>query len=249
MIKYTDIPTTRNVFVQYEIADLRERIVAYILDVLLMMVLLVLLVFLIGALQLDFLFRGMAGQQIAMTSPFLLFFGYHILFEMLQYGQTPGKKAMGIRVVRLDGKSPEWSDSALRVLLHLADSVFCMGIVGCMLIKTTQQRQRLGDMAAHTMVIKLYSSVNSFQLSELRRKPTDEAYKPRYPQVRMLTEKDVVFIKNVLDRQKQYRNHAHDGVVEDVVTHLMPLLGITKRPDDRVEFLKTLIRDYLALTR
>jgi uncharacterized RDD family membrane protein YckC len=249
MAKYTDIRTTQNVVIQYEIADLRDRIIAYVVDLLIMLLILFFLLLLVSVLDLDFLIRDMGGQQLAITFPFMLFWGYHILFEMLHYGQTWGKQAMGIRVVRLDGKNVEWSDALLRALLHLADSVFCMGIVGCLLIQTTARRQRLGDMAAHTMVIKLYSTSHNFRLQDLYKSSKEERYTPQYPQVKVLTEKDMIFIKSVLDRRQLYRNHAHDAAVEDLVTHLMPLLGIAKRPNDRIEFLKTLIRDYLVLTR
>jgi len=76
-----------------------------------------------------------------------------------------------------------------------------------------------------------------------------ERYQPVFPQVRKLHEHDMIFIKTVLTRWQRYPNRAHEEVVEDLVTHLMPLLEIEQRPNDRVEFLKTLLRDYIVLTR
>jgi hypothetical protein len=67
--------------------------------------------------------------------------------------------------------------------------------------------------------------------------------------VRNLSEKDMIFIKTVLTRLQQNPNQAHEEVMEDLVTHLMPLLDVEKRPADRKEFLKTLLRDYIVLTR
>jgi len=64
-----------------------------------------------------------------------------------------------------------------------------------------------------------------------------------------MTERDMLFIKSVLTRHSRYSNQAHHEVLEDLISHLMPILDIEVRPLNRVEFLKTLLRDYIVLTR
>jgi hypothetical protein len=59
----------------------------------------------------------------------------------------------------------------------------------------------------------------------------------------------MLFVKTVLSRYQHYPNHAHEVVVEDLVSHLLPLLNIEERPLNRVEFLKILLKDYIVLTR
>jgi len=249
MQKSIEITTTQNVTIEYELARLRERGLAWLLDLVIVM---------LGYFLLFQLFRAVAGNSfwgengwviVVVLFPFLAYFLYNILFEIWNIGQTPGKIAMGIKVVRLDGKDPEWSDVVLRAVLHLVDSLFSFAVIGAVMIKTTGKSQRLGDMAANTTVIKIQGSQYQFRLQDILSISTLENYEPVYPQVRQLSERDMIFIKLVLTRLQRYPNRAHEDVVEDLVTHLMPLLGIRKRPLNRVDFLKTLIRDYIVLTR
>jgi len=137
----------------------------------------------------------------------------------------------------------------LRALLQLVDCVFSSGVIGALLIKTTPKSQRLGDMAANTTVIKIGNTRFQFSLHDILSIASLDNYQPTFPQVRKLSEQDMIFIKNAISRYQQYPNNAHHNVVEDLVTHLLPILDIETRPLNRVEFLKTLLRDYIVLTR
>jgi uncharacterized RDD family membrane protein YckC len=259
MNKTIEITTTQNVTIEHELAPLRERAMAWLADMMILIFGHVIVGFVIywifmalpEGLQ-DFIvqiveFFGL--ESVFVIYPFAAFFLYHILFEIWNRGQTPGKMAMKIKVVRLDGKDPEWSDVVLRALLQMVDTLFSAGVVGALLVKTTGKSQRFGDMAANTTVIRLFGSRFAFRLEDILNISSLGNYQPLFPQVRDLTEHDMIFIKNVLIRRQFYPNQAHEEVVENLVTHLMPLLGIVQRPADRVEFLKTLLRDYIVLTR
>ena len=245
MNKTIEITTTQNVTIEYELASLRERCLAWLLDWLIVMMGYILLYQLLALLL-----GGVSDGAIAFfLLPLLAYFLYYIFFEIWNGGQTPGKMAMNTKVVRLDGKDPEWSDVVLRSVLQLADILFSAGVVGVLLIKTTNKSQRFGDMAAHTTVIKLFSSEFAYRLEDILSISSLDNYQPVYPQVSRLSERDMIFIKTVLGRRQKYANQAHDNVMEDLVTHLMPLLDIGQRPANRVDFLKTLLRDYIVLTR
>jgi hypothetical protein len=107
----------------------------------------------------------------------------------------------------------------------------------------------MGDMAANTTIIKLLSTQYQYRLEDILNISSLQNYTPVYPQVRVLTEQDLIFIKTVLTRHGQYPNQAHEEVIIDLVTHLMPLLGLDRTPANRIDFLKTLLRDYVVLTR
>lgn len=85
---------------------------------------------------------------------FLVFFGYDILFETLGRGRTLGKRALGIRVVRVAGGPVGFVTSAVRNLLRLVDFLPVFYGVGIVSILVTQRNQRLGDLAAGTLVVR-----------------------------------------------------------------------------------------------
>ncbi len=250
MQKTIEITTTQNVTIEYELAFLRERVLAWLLDIVILglgyLLLLLLLRPVISGIFGD---EGLDPAIVFFLLPLLLYFLYNTFFEIWNVGQTPGKKTLNIKVVRLDGKDPEWSDVVLRALLQLVDWIFSAGVVGSLLIKTTDKSQRFGDMAANTTVIKLYGSRFTFRLEDILNISSLNRYQPVFPQVRNLSENDMIFIKRVLGRYQNYPNAAHEEVVETLVTHLLPLIGLEKRPANDVEFLKTLLRDYIVLTR
>lgn len=247
MSKSIEITTTQNVTIEYELASLRDRAFAWVLD-LVVFVCGFVVVFQVARMIFESIWDN--GWTIFwFVLAFLAFFLYHILFEIMNGGQTPGKIALGIRVVRLDGKDPEWSDVVLRSVLQLVDTMFCSGVIACLLVKVTGKCQRLGDMAANTTVIKILENSWRFGLEDILNISTLHNYQPTFPQVRNLREEDMIFVKNVLSRFQKYPNNAHENVIEDLVTHIMPLLGIETRPLNRQEFLRTLLKDYIVLTR
>ena len=85
---------------------------------------------------------------------FLLQFGYDVLFETLGSGRTPGKRWAGLRVVRVDGAPVGFLPSAIRNLLRLID--FLPGVYGVAILAVliSGRNQRLGDLAAGTVVVR-----------------------------------------------------------------------------------------------
>ncbi|HLZ56091.1 MAG TPA: RDD family protein [Ktedonosporobacter sp.] len=83
---------------------------------------------------------------------FILYMGYFIYMEGTR-GATFGKRLMGLRVVRADGQPLGMTETVIRNLLRVVDQ-FLFGLVGFFSIMATPRRQRLGDMAAKTIVVK-----------------------------------------------------------------------------------------------
>lgn len=250
MSKTIEIQTTQNVTIEYELGSIRERIFAFLMDMLLVLVGCFVLLIIFSIFMASGIFSGPFWGVVMIVTFFLLFFFYNILFELFNYGQTPGKRAMNIRVVRLDGKDPEWSDLVLRALLQMIDSLLSLGVMGVLLIKTTEASQRLGDMAANTTLIRVVNSGSVFALRDILNIASLENYTPVYPQVRQLSEKDMIFIKNVILRCQKYPNQAHLNAMENLTMHLMNVLNINRISQiDQMEFLRTLLRDYIVLTR
>jgi uncharacterized RDD family membrane protein YckC len=78
--------------------------------------------------------------------------GYYTYFEGTT-GQTLGKKLVNIKVAREDGKPMTYADALIRTLLRIIDGIMAY-LIGFIVILATEKKQRIGDIAAHTIVVK-----------------------------------------------------------------------------------------------
>jgi uncharacterized RDD family membrane protein YckC len=85
---------------------------------------------------------------------FAILLAYDIYFEARHNGQTPGKKHAGIRVVRDNGAPVDFRTACIRNLLSTADFLPVFYFLGGLLVLLTGRHQRLGDLAAGTLVIR-----------------------------------------------------------------------------------------------
>ena len=240
------INTTQNVVIDYQLAGLKDRFFASFIDVLVWFIATWFFgIFFEVILDLD---EGFSGLMFTVFLPLVFFLLYHLVSEVMWEGQSLGKKAIGIKVVRLDGQEARLSDYLLRSVFLMVDMVFSIGMVGAMLISSSAKTQRLGDMTANTTVIRLSPDLN-FQLSDILKINSIEDYEPQYPEVRSLAEKDMLLVKQVLNRQRIHPNGAHQEVVDQLVAKLCEILDVKLTTRDKIGFLKTLLRDYIVLTR
>ncbi|HMQ49946.1 MAG TPA: RDD family protein [Saprospiraceae bacterium] len=244
-----EIRTTQNVVIEYELANLRERIFAFIIDLLLVGAFYLLFMMILLTVASESVFSSSIVMMVVYgIVPFGGMMLYHLMSEVLSNGQSWGKRSMGIKVVRLDGEEPGLSDFLLRSVFHVVDTIFSGGILAALLISSSSKNQRLGDMTANTTVIRLRNDLR-FSLEDIMNINTLENYEPRYPEVRVLSEQDMLLVKSAVNRFLTYPNPAHQLALEELVNHLVQLLGVAYPAGDPIEFLKTLIRDYIVITR
>ena len=108
-------------------------------------------VYLFGAITLGLL--GNTGMGLQLLLMFTLLWGYPVLFEVLWSGQTPGKRALGLRVIAADGAPVGWMASFARTLLRTVDFLpffYGIGLASCY---ADPWNRRLGDLVARTLVI------------------------------------------------------------------------------------------------
>ena len=162
------IRTPEGVELNLTLAGLASRVLASLLDGLIQSIAGGVL-----AITLVVIFNGQLGALgagLLALALFLIFFGYPILFEVLDGGRSVGKRATGLRVVRLDGGPIGFGAAAIRNILRLIDILPGGYAVGAIAILATPHNQRLGDMAAGTVVIrerstKVVPSVQSAPIS------------------------------------------------------------------------------------
>jgi uncharacterized RDD family membrane protein YckC len=243
-----EITTSQNVTIEYELAGLRERFFALLVDTIIIAFIWLALVIFVGSL-------GFGNSSFLMQAvgvfPFWFLILYYMACEALLNGQTLGKRTQRTKVVRIDGKPISLSDLLLRAVLQLGDYVFSGGVLGALLISTTDKHQRLGDMAAGTTVIKIGTD-RRFRLSDILSINTLDNYTPQYLEVKALSEEDMLLVKSVILRYQQYRNSSHEEAINNLYDHLKKILDLKmdlRFTPQKIEFFKTLIKDYIVLTR
>src|SRR6266481_4413889 len=153
------VETPEHVDVQFELAGVGSRVAAGLLD--LMLLLLGFFVLLIGGNALVaglFSPRGMAQSWLTAVMILLTFcflWGYFTLFEALNGGRTPGKQALGIRVVMDTGRSITPAAAVVRNLVRFVDCYFPIPFAPALLSMFLHpSNKRPGDMAAGTIVVR-----------------------------------------------------------------------------------------------
>jgi uncharacterized RDD family membrane protein YckC len=148
------VVTPEGVPLELVVAGLGSRFIAGMLDVTIEVGLIVVLFMVVGNTGSG----GAIGATVAFIGLFAILFGYHILFETLNHGRTPGKAANGIRVVRRDGRPVGVGSSITRNLIRLVDGwsiiTFVLAPIGFITAFTTTHTQRLGDLAGGTLVVR-----------------------------------------------------------------------------------------------
>lgn len=232
------IETAQNVVIDQNVAAVSTRIGAFLLDLLVMFSYVFLVSLLLNALDVDI---SMEYWFIITIVGLPLFF-YHLAFEVLNNGQSPGKLATKIRVVKKDGTKPTFGSYLIRWLLRTIDITLASGSIGLLTILLNGKGQRLGDLAAGTTVISEKKRVFK---RDLLLADIPEDYKPTFSQVTLLSDHDIQTIKSLYLKAKANRNHGtivrlHDKIIEitNIKTDLKP-----------IDFVDVVIKDYSYYTQ
>ena len=230
----SNIITGQFVRIEQTPAKTLERVVAFIIDELA-----------VGAyLFMAFYFIGMINEATHSTSdtPTLVLLIpaiiYPALMETLMGGQTLGKWLMSIRVVKVDGSSPDVGAFLIRWMVLPIDIIF-FGALALFSMLVTARRQRLGDLAAGTMVIKLHTydkikvSLDEFQFVR-------EGYQPFFSEAARLDAALAERIAHSLADRSTSRSHRQRQLVHDVCQQL----GIDQGDMTHEQFLSQVLSDY-----
>ena len=243
-MKNIEIITAQNVVLQYELASLKDRALAFLLD----MVCLLVSLSIFSAIG----FAIVAGNEVA-TAVFTVmiscvFIFYSLCFEVWNQGQSIGKMALRIQVMKIAGGQATFADYAGRWVFRMIDIYFSLGSIACILIVSSSKGQRIGDVVANTAVVKLAPRLN-LDLQSLLAIHERSNYTPKYIQARKLHEDDALLIKATLDRYRKFRNDAHEEAMQLLSERIKKLLDIENLPGNELIFLQTILQDYVVLTR
>jgi uncharacterized RDD family membrane protein YckC len=148
--------TPERVSLSLEVAGVGDRAFAWLVDLLcifLLWILALLLYSVSGDLLREWQALSGLGQVLAVLGVFLSGWGWDVAWELVGDGRTPGKRAMGLRVVRTDGAPVGIVESLARNVLRAVE--LPLGYApGVLMVALTPRRQRLGDLVAGTLVVR-----------------------------------------------------------------------------------------------
>ncbi len=158
---HVTIPTPEGTDVVLVVAGLGSRALATMVDVVIQGAVFYAL-FTLVALAVGITGSGIAADSdseavvVALVAimTFVVLFGYHVAFEVLGAGRSPGKRTMGLRVVDEQGGPVRFRASAIRNLVRIADLLPGLYGIGMVTIVLHPRSQRLGDIAAGTLVVR-----------------------------------------------------------------------------------------------
>lgn len=242
-MKTIEINTSQNVKIEYQLASVGHRIFAFIIDFIIMM--------LIYAL---FMYSMMANNYTVGIFEELfsiVWFGFFSLFsELIGNGQSIGKRALGIKIIKINGGELSFEDYFSRWSMRLLDIYFSIGTIATIMIVSNKNGQRIGDILAGTTVIMKRSDLR-FRLSDILKLNLrdKESYEFEYPLAHRLKENEVVLIKNLVYRSKNFNNKSHKEAKDQLVKRLTEILELDQVPSNQDAFLNKLISEYIILTR
>lgn len=199
-----NIATPEGVELRLPLAGLASRSLAWLVDGLIKAG-----IFMVLSIVLAFF--GDLGFGVLLVGAFVILWFYNVLFEVLNHGATPGKRALGLKVMNINGTPVGWSGSTIRNLVRFVDTLPGCYTFGCVSVLVSKQFQRLGDLAAGTIVV----------------------YKPRQlPSSKLMGDKAIpVTVPLSLDEQQaivsfgERSNSLNRARAEELATVLKPLFS------------------------
>ena len=258
------IMTNFNIELEFPAAPFHRRLLAWLIDMT------VLIIYTILALKFLSWFARESNESVGWAALMLLmlpFLMYHLLSEITMNGQSIGKKITGIRVVNENGGQPgigqyiiRWlirtSDYMVLVIILFAphaaqsgniDFLWKMGIAICLLItdvilvNSSKKNQRLGDILAHTLLIR---SSQIYTIEDTVFLDIASNYIPSFPHVMQLSDRDINSLKSILDTARRRHDYnLAEMASEKIKNHLK--IDTTLSPFD---FLEVLLKDYNYLS-
>jgi uncharacterized RDD family membrane protein YckC len=229
-----NIETSQNVSLELKPADFAERILASIIDVVIMFAYIYLLTIIFGYADLS-----LNSSYALLTIIYAPLLFYNLILESLFDGQSPGKKVMKIKVVRLDGSQMSLFDHFVRWIFRFVDIMFAGG-VGIAIMIINGKGQRLGDIVAKTTVI---STKNEESLHRSIFQKVEEDYQIQFSQVHLLKDNDMQIIKDVLEATRNAKSLEQFTAIKKLAEKVKKKILVDTDMPDR-KFLLTIVKDY-----
>ena len=162
-----NVATPENISFSYDVAGIGSRFMAAFVDSFVYFVIAIGVSILYGQVNNRITNPALSStlEAIYIGFTFILYWAYYILFELLWGGQSPGKRLVGLRVVRIDGTPAAPGQIIIRNIMRLVDLFPAFYATGLVTMFLNSQSRRLGDLAAGTLVVREGGKVSLAQLA------------------------------------------------------------------------------------
>lgn len=264
------IPTNFNLEIEFEVPEFYRRLLAWLADVFIQFMYLIIAGKVLSLMYSDrsFFFDVPVSYRILQILIWFPVFFYYLVFEIFTNGQSIGKKLAGLRVVNENGGKASLSQFIIRWMIRVSDMMIAITIIilvffpfffqygesrwlmlillvmmlaDLILVASTKKGQRLGDILAHTILVrtKTRGSIHETVFLEVA-----DNYRPQFPQIMQLSDKDINAIKSILDTANRNNDFQLAAMAaEKIKAHLK--LETSMSPFD---FLSTALKDYNYLS-
>ena len=169
---------------------------------------------------------------------FLIYQGYFAVFEAAWNGQTPGKRVVGLRVISVTGRPITVFEAILRNVVRIADQMPGIYAIGIVSVFVTERNQRLGDLAAGTVVVH----ERAVDAADLELKLEPRAGAPVHGAAQLVPE-EVAVIELFLRRRAQLGNFERSRKAAQIAERIRARLGTTEKSDNE-HFLEEVMTEY-----
>lgn len=259
------ISTPEQVEFEYELAGLGSRFLAFFLDGAIRgMITLILVIICIIVLSVCGLASGeikhfleSMGKHFEKADQIFLWFlgiavfifylinsGYFIFFETVWNGQTPGKRILGLRVVKEGGFPIGFYEAAIRNFLRIADALPVNYLAGALAILFSPKNKRIGDYVAGTIVIKERKETLYHHLS-IKEGPGIQMIEEAIPYLGNISHQEYEMVVEFLSRYREMDKDYVESMAVRFVNSLKNKLSISKPLGvSYIDFLKSFVHTY-----
>lgn len=247
------LETAENIAVEFQLAGLASRFLAYVIDAVIQMAILVILVYVLSisaailssAVSLN-VENGWISAVLILAI-FLLYEGYFILFETMWRGQSIGKRILGLRVIKDNGQSVAFLDVVIRNVMRFADMLppvlyFPTYGLGSVVIMSNRYHKRIGDFAAGTIVVR-EKFIHGFDHVRSLKIHPDYLRQIRIPFTGRLTNDDIHLVREFFYRKNTFPPDVRKQLSAKICRYITKRLKLTTAiPDERaMKFLDDLM--------
>jgi uncharacterized RDD family membrane protein YckC len=234
------INTPENVTIEYELAGVASRCSAAVVDLLIQAAAIFVAIgaYLVLQYYMHFPDPGWITSALVILL-FVLWWGYYVYFETKWNGQTPGKRSHRMRVITSEGAPITLTSAAVRGLIRAVD----LNLIGILSILVTSRNQRLGDLAAGTIVVmenvewKGHLTTSHISNHEY---PADN---PPVKNIELVTPEQFQAAKRFVERAPELETGIREALAAKIAKPMMQQLGIEDRGDVSYADILTAIHD------